>query len=201
MNTEGTQRDGSPVLTEIKETGEPSLCLLYNSQTETFIKNPKGLNYVVLNGNFNDSVKLAEQYASGDGKAFGKYNFVYHNCSDYTDMILSAADIDGMLSQVFSERNPQVSIPALREIELSVTNTIDSSRKWISNWLIDVGESIDDSTFWSNSARNMFTFTGESIDFITNVTGDITDNFMAYRNSYSTAKKGMFSYITNKLFG
>ena len=55
----------------------------------------------------------------------GRYDFFFHNCSDYTNMLLDCADIDGMAGQIASEGNGIISIPSLREINLSLANEID----------------------------------------------------------------------------
>ena len=131
-----------------------------------------GINYVVLNGDFNDSVALARKYES-DG--FGRYNFLFHNCSDYTNKLLDDADINGMFSQILSEGNLLISIPILREFSLSVSSGMDSVTSWISNGLIDIGDSIQGSNFVGNIAGNVLVGTGILIDQSTNFMGDAID--------------------------
>ena len=84
--------------------------------------------YVVWNGNFNDSVALARQYAGEDEpkKNFGRYNFLFNNCSDYTDAILDVAKIDGYFSQSFVDGDSLISIPAVREWEASLWDNLDN---------------------------------------------------------------------------
>lgn len=136
-----------------------------------FIKNPKGLNYVVLNGNFNDSVALAKSYF--DDKNFGRYNFLFHNCADYTNTLLGVADIDGAASQILSDGNALIAIPALRELGFSVSNGIDSVTSWISDGLFNTGESMLGSNLLYNIAGGALMFAGKWIDMSSNFVADI----------------------------
>ena len=158
---------------------EPIAPPVYNPNTKTF-HDVKGSNFVVLHGNFNKSVELAKQYAGLDenddnNKDFGRYNFLFNNCADYTNALLDVADIDGMSSQILSEGNTLISIPVLREFELSVSGVIDSGIKSVSDGLIYSGNSMIASNLAGNIVGNTLIDIGNFIDNTTNVIGDAVD--------------------------
>ena len=167
----------------------------YNSQTKTFIKNPKGINYVVLNGNFNASVALAQDYFK---KGFGRYNFLFHNCSDYTNEILEVAEIDGMASQISSGANWLLpSVPVLREFQMTVSSNIDSYTNMISNGLIEAGNSIRGSGFLGTIAGNTLLGMGKFIDASTNFAGNAIDYVNSYADKIVDGAKGIAATVTN----
>ena len=145
----------------------------YNMSTKEFIKNPKEISYVVLNGNFNASVALAEQYYNNQN--FGRYNLLFNNCADYTNELLDVADIDGMASQILSEGNALISIPVLRELELTASREIDSAIRWVSDGLIDAGNAISGHNIMGDITGDMLIGTGNFIDASTNFAGDVVD--------------------------
>ena len=83
-----------------------------------------GQNYVVLEGDFAASVSEAQEYVSGK-KNIGEYDFFFHNCSHYTDMILATAEIEGTFTNLVAKWSPPISVPVLREVALSVARAID----------------------------------------------------------------------------
>ena len=103
--------------------------------------------YVVWNGNFNDSVTLAKQYAgkdpNGNNKDFGEYNFLFNNCSDYTDAILDVAQINGYFSQSFVDGDSPISVPAIREWEASLWDDVDTVNESVGNTLNEIGNAIE----------------------------------------------------------
>lgn len=171
----------------------------YNKETKEFIKNPKGINYVVLDGNFNKSVALAESYHKNQN--FGRYNLFFNNCADYTNELLDVADIDVMSSQILSEgitlpSNP-ISIPVLREFELFISDTIDSGIKWVSDGLVDVGNSMIGSNVVGDAVGNVLVGTGNFIDGATNFIGDTVDAINSVAGEFVDGAKDVASTITN----
>ena len=159
------------------------------------------LNYVVLTGDFNGSVEEALKYArkhpSGEEKVFGRYNFLFNNCSDYTNEILEAGNIDGMYSQMCSERNTLISIPILREFQLSVSDAIDSGIKWASDGLVKAGNSMIGSNFAGDVVGNVLVGTGNFIDGATNFIGDAVGVVASVAGEFVDGVKAVASTVTN----
>ena len=87
---------------------------MYNKKTGEFEKK-KGMDFVVVEGDFNDCVELARRYDYANGDMyFGKYNMVGRNCSDYTDEIISKAKVEGRFTQAALGQWSLVSIPSER---------------------------------------------------------------------------------------
>ena len=87
---------------------------MYNKKTGEFEKR-KGMDFVVVEGDFNDCVELARRYDHANGDMyFGKYNMVGRNCSDYTDEIISKAKVEGRFTQAALGQWSLVSIPSER---------------------------------------------------------------------------------------
>ncbi len=152
----------------------------------------EGSNYVVLDGVFDESVKLAKQYAgqdpNGDNKEIGRYNFLFHNCSDYTNMLLDYADIDGRVGQIVSEGNGIISIPALREINLSLANEIDEFFGNKDSVLANaIGDRID-----KNRSE-----IGVVVDVVKDVAAGVTNTIVDVGTALCEGGK----YLWNKLFG
>ena len=167
----------------------------------------EGSNYVVLNGDFKESVKLAKQYAgqdpNDDNKEFGRYNFLFHNCADYTNELLDVANIDGMSSQILSEgitfpSNP-ISIPVLREIELSVSDAIDSGIEWASDGLVDLGNSMIGSNLVGDVVGTALVGTGNFIDGATNFVGDAIDVVTGVAGEFVDVGKNIAAGVTNTI--
>lgn len=93
-----------------------------------------------MEGDFNKSAALAKKYS--ENQDFGRYNFLFNNCADYTNALLDVAEIDGICSQILGQGNSLITIPVLREFELSVASTIDSGIKLASDGLINKGNSM-----------------------------------------------------------
>ena len=159
-------------------------------------KDVEKINYVILNGNFNDSVALSKEYVS---KGFGRYNFLFHNCADYTNELLDVADIDGILSQALSEGNSLITIPALREFELSFSNTIDSGVKWASNELINAGTSMVGTNIAGDIVGNVLVATGNFIDDASNFIGDAVDVVTGVVGEVVDEVKDVASTVTNTI--
>ena len=127
---------------------ENSIPDVFDIETGTY-KDIDNVEYVVWNGNFNDSVTLAKQYAgkdpNGNNKDFGKYNFLFNNCSDYTDAILDVAQINGHFSQGFVDGDSPISVPAIREWEASLWDDVDTAIESIGNTLNEIGNAIETS--------------------------------------------------------
>ena len=148
---------------------------------------------------------MAKQYAgldpNGDTKEFGRYNFLFHNCADYTNELLDVANIEGMLSQILSEgitfpSNP-ISIPVLREIELSVSDAIDSGIEWASDGLVDLGDSMIGSNFVGDAVDVVTGVVGEFVDVGKDIAAGVTNTFV----DVGTAVYEGGKYLWNKLFG
>ena len=95
---------------------------MYDKDTNTF-KEIDDLQYVVLEGNFNKSVALAQGY---DSSNYGGYDFVTNNCSHYTDEILSVAEIENEHTQNYAHAGPVISIPRMRIKEVSFGQKVDT---------------------------------------------------------------------------
>ena len=81
---------------------------------------------------------MAEQYYNNQD--FGKYNFLFHNCSDYTDAILDVADVQGRNSQLMVEGDSLISVPTIRVLEASLWKVVDDK---ISEAKKIVGEAVE----------------------------------------------------------
>ena len=149
-----------------------SLSCTYDSTTGQCSKTVDGINYVILNGDFNKSAALANDYKAN---GFGKYNFLFHNCSDYTNELLDVADVDGLLGQISSEGNKLISIPVLREAQLSVVSAIDSISKAITDGMINTGKSISGINTVGDIAGGLLALSGSFIDETLNFVGDVID--------------------------
>ena len=175
-----------------KEAAPP----MYNVTTGQCNKDIDGINYVVLTGNFNDSVALAEAYKSN---GFGRYNFLFHNCADYTNELLDVANIDGMSSQILSEGNTLITIPALREFELSVSDAIDTGIKWASDGLVDIGNSMIGSNIVGDFVGNALVGTGNFINSAANFVGDSVDVVTGVAGEFVDGAKDVAATVTNAI--
>ena len=181
------------------ETSDVNVSDFYNKDTGEFIKNPKDINYVVLKGDFNKSVALAKYYHKNQN--FGRYNLFFNNCADYTNKLLDVANIDGMSSQILSEGitlplNP-ISIPVLREIELSTSAAIDSGIKWASDSLVDLGNSIIGFSIAGNVVGTALVGAGNFIDSATNFVGDAVDVVTGFIGEFVDGAKDVAATVTN----
>ena len=94
---------------------------VYDVQNNTFI-HKEGIEYVVLNGDFDKSVFLAKLYHQFQN--FGDYHFLYNNCSHYADEILEKSSITANYSQInIEDRN--ISIPIFRVWDLAYQHSKD----------------------------------------------------------------------------
>ena len=105
---------------------------------------------IKLTGNFNNSVKLAEQYAQEANNDFNGYNFLVNNCADYTDILLDEADVDGMFSQIMIGEDDFISIPTIRKAKLTLASQLDSKIQAFSDNIENIGKKIKDSSFIGN---------------------------------------------------
>jgi len=194
--TEFTGSDKSTAKVIFKEAAPP----MYDVTTGQCNKDIDGINYVVLTGNFNDSVALAEAYKSN---GFGRYNFLFHNCADYTNELLDVANIDGMSSQILSEGitfpSKPISIPVLREIELSVSDAVDSGIEWASDGLVDLGNSMKGSNIVGDVVGSALVGTGNFIDGATNFVGDAIDVVTGVAGEFVDDVKDVVATVTNAI--
>ena len=184
---------------EIKEI--KSYAQIYWKEAETppgydpntgVITSVNGINYVVLEGDFNKSAALAQKYY--EKQNFGRYNFLFNNCSDYTNEILEHANIDGMFSQVLGKVNSLISIPAVREMLFSTTNYIDSFPEAV----ISKGKNLKDSdTVFGKIAGTALVGTGEFIDGVANFVGDVTGAVVGTKDAVVDFTKKGAAVITN----
>lgn len=176
-------------------TSDVDVSDFYNKETGEFIKNPKGINYVVLEGDFNKSAALAKSYY--DNQNFGRYNLFFNNCADYTNKLLDVANIDGMSSQVLSEGNTLITIPVLREFELSISDAVDSGIEWASDGLIDLGNSMKGSNIVGDVVGSALVGTGNFIDGATNFVGDAIDVVTGVAGEFVDGAKYVAATVTN----
>lgn len=127
----------------------------------------------------------------------GEYNFLFNNCSDYTNALLDVADIDGMASQILSEGNGLISIPVLREFGLSVSAGIDSLTNWVSDGLVNVGDSIKGNNIVGDIVGDILVGTGNYIDASTNFVGDVVDVGRGLHGKVVDGLKYISAGITN----
>lgn len=120
-----------------------------------------------MEGNFDACVELAYDYSNGD---FGGHNFLFNNCSDYTDAILDVADVDGVFSQIFTDSDSAISSPIIREIEFSICNRIDDTVRALSNSVILVGKLVGGE---SNFMGKTLIQAGEGMQETYNKAGDV----------------------------
>ena len=113
---------------------------MYDPENDAFI-DISGVEYVVWEGNFNESVELARKYYE---TGFGKYNLLFNNCSDYTDAILDVAEVEGDFLQDYVEGDSIFSVPVIREWEASYLQNAEKNLDAISQTLEDAGNSILD---------------------------------------------------------
>ena len=183
------------------KTSDVDVSDFYNKETGEFIKSPKGINYVVLEGDFNKSVALAKSYY--DNQNFGRYNLFFNNCADYTNELLDVANIDGMSSQILSEGitfpSKPISIPVLREIELSVSDAVDSGIEWASDGLVDLGNSMKGSNIVGDVVGSALVGTGNFIDGATNFVGDAIDVVTGVAGEFVDDVKDVVATVTNAI--
>lgn len=103
---------------------------------------------MVLTGNFDKSVELAEKYYYENN--FGDYDFFFNNCSNYTDTILQVADIDGFLTQKYLTSTPFISVPSIREAGASFSQNLDEALNYAINTAKKIG------SFVSETAQNIW---------------------------------------------
>ena len=99
------------------------------------------VNYVILEGNFDQSVTTAREY-SNQSPDFGDYNFLFRNCSDYTDAILDEATITGTNMKNWVNGDDLISIPIVRVWEASVAQKMDAIAPEIDKKLAEVENTI-----------------------------------------------------------
>ena len=156
--------------------------------------NKSNSSYVVLEGDFNKSAALAKEYRD---VGYGRYNFLFHNCADYTNALLDVADIDGIASQILSEGNGLIAIPFLREIGLSASSGIDAVISWVSNGLMGVGNSISGYYSIGDMAGDLLIGVGSFIDSSTNLVGDVVDVVNGVVGKGVDAAKDVAATVTN----
>lgn len=166
-----------------------------SSTSIDYKKELKGKHYVVLNGDFNESQNLAEQYYNE--KSMGRYNFLFNNCSDYTDAILNVADIDGMFAQIQIGGDSLVSIPIVRGLAASAASGMDSITNFISDGFISVGGYVKN--YW-NGGGSVLVDVGKFIDTYSNKIGDSVGGFLQKATDTMDDIKKTINKGTNKLW-
>lgn len=123
----------------------------------SFDSNEK-IDYVVLDGDFNESAAYADQMK---GNSLGGYNLLYNNCCDYTDDLLSRAKINGFLVEKYidkkSEDEDSISIPYIRVQAMQWRDKIDETVREIKDAIIETANEIKETankvwdaiTFWN----------------------------------------------------
>jgi len=112
------------------------------------------IDYVVLDGNFNESAAYAQQMKEN---SLGGYDFLYNNCCDYTDVLLSKAEIDGFLVEKYIDKKSSdedsISIPYSRAKSMQWRDKIDDIFREIKKTIDEVEETAnkfwDAITFWN----------------------------------------------------
>ena len=162
----GNLKDGASSAHIVFDDGDNAIPDMYDPTTGK-LKPVWGQNYVVMEGNFDACVELAYDYSNGD---FGGYNFLFNNCSDYTDAILDVADVDGVFSQIFTDSDSAISSPIIREIEFSICNRIDDTVRALNNSVILVGKLVGGE---SNFMGKTLIQAGEGMQETYNKAGDV----------------------------
>lgn len=90
-----------------------------------------------------------------------------------------------------------ISIPVLREIELSVSAAIDSGIKWVSDGLVDLGNSIIGSNIAGDVVGTALVGTGNFIDSATNFVGDAVDVVTGFAGEFVDGAKDVAATVTN----
>ena len=175
----------------------PDVSQFYDNETHTFIENPKEINYAVLTGDFNESVAIAQSYYHN--QSMGRYNLLFNNCADYTNILLYAADLDGMYNQMFSEGHSLISIPALKEFKLSASSKIDSTTNNICDGLNRAGTSIKGYNFFGDVVGDMLIGTDEVISTTTDFLGDAIDTGASFWGKAIDGGKYLAATTTNFL--
>ena len=108
-----------------------------------------------------------------------------------------------MLSQILSEgttfpSNP-ISIPVLREIELSVSDAVDSGIEWASDGLVDLGNSMKGSNIVGDVVGSALVGTGNFIDGATNFVGDAIDVVTGVAGEFVDVRKDNAAGVTNTI--
>ena len=104
------------------------------------------IDYVVLDGDFNESAAYAKQMA---GNSLGGYDLLYNNCCDYTDDLLSKAEINGFLVEKYIDKRSadedSISIPYSRVQAMQWRDKIDDTVRAIKETANRIWAAI---TFW-----------------------------------------------------
>ena len=101
-----------------------------------------------------------------------------------------------MSSQVLSEGNTLITIPVLREFELSISDAIDSGIEWASDGLVDLGNSMKGSNFIGDIAGNILVGTGTFIDGATNFVDDAVDVVTGVAGEFVDGAQAVWDFIS-----
>ena len=119
---------GGETIPEKKSNAVVSWCWktppFYDAETKQYIQ-VENIDYVKLSGNFNASIAMA--LTISEETQFGDYNVAFNNCSDYTDTLLTFADVDGAFLQAYLGGSTMVSVPELRIEEIRCWKAVDDS--------------------------------------------------------------------------
>ena len=88
-----------------------------------------------------------QYYAEENNASFGGYNLLFNNCSDYTDMLLDFADVDGLFTQAWLARDNFISIPVNRQIQAIIAGQLDTGIRWIGEKIKTTGDNVRDKRF------------------------------------------------------
>ena len=165
----------------------------YDRTTGKFKKDVQGISYVVLHGNFNESAKLAKKYS--ENQRFGRYNFFFHNCSDYTDEILRVAEIDNEISQERCNGKVLLSIPAASVYWLSTAEKLDSLEPLKSLYSTYSSALLGATAMGEAGLAHMGEFGDSALNFIEDVSNTAND----IREDFADGVKMFFLATTNAM--
>ena len=102
---------------------------------------------------------------------FGDYNVAFNNCSDYTDTLLTFADVDGAFLQAYLWGSTMVSVPELRIEEIRYWKAVDDSLQNTVDHLLENGKK----KLWIDPISSMMLReTGRFIKDYSDAIGDIS---------------------------
>jgi len=110
---------------------------------------------------------------------------------------LDVADIDGMASQIIGDADELISIPVLRELKLSITSSIDSKIKSVSDGLIKKGNDFKGTNVLGDTVGGIMVSAGNFVDVSTNFIGDAVDVYNSLEGVHVDGKRFAYATITN----
>jgi RHS repeat-associated protein len=167
---------GGETIPEKKSNAVVSWCWktppFYDAETKQYIQ-VEDIAYVKLSGNFNASIAMA--LTISEKTQFGDYNVAFNNCSDYTDTLLTFADVDGAYLQAYLGGSTMISVPELRIEEIRYWKAVDDSLQNTADHLLENGKKKS----WINPISSMMLReTGRFIKDYSDAIGDISVPFV-----------------------